>query len=1488
MDLLKQCQIWNDNNEYQKIIDAIEAVPAEERTPEMDSELARAYNNIADPDDRELYLKAISLLKPHEEYFKGDHYWNFRMAYAYYYLDQEGRALHYFKKALEARPGDRDTEELIQSCRDILCLPKFRKNFRQRTAESWNAFERGEEELRRIMDEDKNNERGEELIAKCSEILHLAFEDIAFEMGFNGQKYEIILTPEGNKIKLFELIYFLRHAPAAVSEHWNIIVGRQPTQNLILRSGEWEVSGDDVQVWTEKQDEQSIGLTVYCEKLLPLLKNEEGRVWWMLSTLTDQTIGEIPNMRYIDTFDVVDTPKEEPSVSLSKLPEALESMGFTLYLDPQEYLDHYVGYQLKPDEDPDADWRMDVIAGSTCCPPLINQYMSADDDGMDILHADGIVAGFLCYPLDGFDGEDRSQKIFDFRDKLEETLMEQAGDDALTLIGGATGIYTGYVDFIAWDLHAVLNAAAEFFQESDLSWASFHVFRREVGTIRLVDKTEDENDSGPAVHEDTGSLLSQKDIDTMDSFTDEVSGYYLRMLDYLHTFIKKGVDNNKFTEEDARQDLQIALWYSFACNNMDKYEYYYRAAQWMPDSEQNAKGCGTWYYRYSVALTYCGRLEEAHKYAELGAKEEPDYPWIWLQVGKLRSHFGDKDGALEAAEHGLMLEPGDYEFLTLQNEIKAGATLEQMEYHWINPDADRKLQEGIDTDADEKQLSISCITTSEAGLEYFNQLFRPDPSDYTKNDPYCRFHYHISGQEIELIFLMNEAGVSKLKPDWLRTQKEQLDSGAWMTAPNGEGNLTAVRFGLDYEVTLIYKHNEDEEGYFQVLLDEDGTPVKITSDENTEEKDGEQEQITVEYYSMEEMEAVEQHIEKYFGKFESVWHELVSLDIHLDICLIPPTEERNYYTLVTMGMGAHRMNVPEELKELKLERAELAISLPPDWQLLQENLQDEEWYWPIRLLKSLARLPINSDTWLGWGHTLDNQGPFADNTELCAAMLTNPAQVPEGGEICTLPDGDEVNFYQIIPLHRSELEYKLDHSAEDLLEKMGSAADFIVHADRPDLMAVDVDDFDAEDFEDLVMDDGSYHLETIQEKNLPVEKNASVSHMAIYLRWCMEHDLMSDWFREKYGDMVQRVKSEPSATDLRSFIWEELEGILLRTYFNDKGRAFSRYYYGENDAPYYPSDIDNYAIAYIGLERNYSDEIQDEAYLFVPFDEEYYQTMAKVIDKRFVNWEGQDFNEETLEPSDLAKAMMEYLECECTYFPSMKDDDPIMSAYSYAKRDSEHEGFVPVLIKADDETLWECLVMNSDPEHDADCYEFDPNTVTEYRKKMLASPIKDGKTVLEELTGQRKEEAEDDDMDWDEEVLGEMEGGYDNDRFSCYWNSDTGMTYPLILAKIPVKNPWEIFAYLPFGNWNDCPDMPELMAVAKYWFEKYGAVPAAMTHDELEFSLPAPVPTEKAMEAAVEQYGFCPDVLDQGPEDATVGALADVLRQSKVWYFWWD
>ena len=46
------------------------------------------------PEGRAMLKKAIALLKPHEEYFEGDYYGNFRMGYSYYYLDQELSLIH--------------------------------------------------------------------------------------------------------------------------------------------------------------------------------------------------------------------------------------------------------------------------------------------------------------------------------------------------------------------------------------------------------------------------------------------------------------------------------------------------------------------------------------------------------------------------------------------------------------------------------------------------------------------------------------------------------------------------------------------------------------------------------------------------------------------------------------------------------------------------------------------------------------------------------------------------------------------------------------------------------------------------------------------------------------------------------------------------------------------------------------------------------------------------------------------------------------------------------------------------------------------------------------------------------------------------------------------------------------------------------------------------------------------------------------------------
>ena len=1580
MDILKQCQKWHEESKQHKIIDALEAIPAEERTPEMDSELARAYNNLADPHKptcKEMLKKALALLKPHEEYFEDDYYWNFRMGYSYFYLDQEGRALRYFEKALEVRPGDDDTKEFIDRCKQGISLPQFWECFRDRTENWWETFAEMEAELRQMMDEDKDHTRGAELVAQMEGALNQAFDEISFEMGFNGEKYELILTPEGDKVKLFELVYFQKHAPKEVLEHWNILVGRQPLQNIGLRTEDgWDISGDDVQIWLEEQGENSLALSAYCEKLLPMLREAEGRVWWMLTTLTDQVLGEIPHMRYIDSFDVLEEPRAEPSILMSQLPDALKERGLELSTDPEAYLESYLGYEMKPNEDPDADWRLDVMAGSTCCVPLINGYLNADNDFMDDLHADGAVAGFFCYPLDTLREKEGTQKIFDFRDKLEELFTTGDGPEVLTLTGGATGLYCGYVDFIAWDIQTALQMAKNFFEDSDIPWASFHTFRREAGTVNLKTPSEeepDDEDQAPELDETLAGMdyipytpqNEEEYFQQLEQWNDEDE--YTRCIQALNA-IPEDWRNYRIAYAMARalENYAIIGDHDEGTPNYKGDKALRRAIEVLESVREEGQDKAEWNMRMAYGYQYLyGQEEQAIPYAQRWAELDPedkDAPAVIQECQKEIAKRAEAEAEDESDHTGVftgfvLLSKGEWDKEQFIRDMKEKWDIAVDEYDASEEKDDDALVFEVGDMVAAVSLATYPIPNGEAELNAENNYMWEDAVKVAKEHcahimvavlgkeenllekgklytkvvaACCRQEYatgiYTSGVVFEPRFYEGFA-------DMMQDGELPIFNWIWFGLWRNENGMNGYTYGMDvfgkdemevlgtdakpsdlrdFLASLVSYvlendvelHDGETIGFAAddkhtitrspgVGLPEEQMTLKISwessdgdPDDDGDDPDGEmpedEEAGVPEVYTEEEMEAVEGHIQQYFGKVENVFHELVSPDIHVDICMVPPTEERDYCTLVTMGMGAHRMNVPEELVEYKLERAELAIALPADWKLDQESMKDEKWYWPIRLLKSLARLPINCDSWLGHGHTVENREPFADNTKLCTATLIGPQDTEDGSEVCTLPGGEEVNFYQVIPLYEDELDYKLEHDTDALLNKMRGIS-FVVNPTRQDAITrgtLSNDDFDGE------MDDASYHIESIEEKELPIDPINAYNHMAIYLRWCMEHDLMGEEFLAEYGEVVEKVKADSASVDLREFIRDELDGCLFSVLFNHQGRAFAGYYYGEGDSPYYPADVDDNALCFFGPERYHSDEFQDEAYLFIPFDEDYYQAMAEVIEERFANWQGQDFDEDTLEPSEVAQAIMEYLDCECTYFPSMADDDPIMSAYSYAQRLGVREGFVPVLIQADDETLLECLVMNADPKNDVDIYEFDLKAVTEYRKKMLSTPVKDGKTVLEELTGQRKEEAEDDDMDWDEEVLGEMEGGEPNDRFSSYWDDDTEMTYPLILAKIPVKNPWEIFAYLPFGNWNDCPDTPELMAAAKYWFQQHGAIPAAMSHDELEFELPTPISKERAMEVAVEQYGFCPD-LDQN-EDGSIGSLADVLWQSTVWYFWWD
>ncbi|MCH5208087.1 MAG: suppressor of fused domain protein [Oscillospiraceae bacterium] len=455
------------------------------------------------------------------------------------------------------------------------------------------------------------------------------------------------------------------------------------------------------------------------------------------------------------------------------------------------------------------------------------------------------------------------------------------------------------------------------------------------------------------------------------------------------------------------------------------------------------------------------------------------------------------------------------------------------------------------------------------------------------------------------------------------------------------------------------------------VLNEAGNFMDRIDDEFSEFDDEDDiDEDECEMYDEEELDAVEDHIEEYFGEFPTIFHEIKSPDIHCDIYIVPPTEKRDYYTLITVGMGAHIMDIPEGLDAEELGRAELMICLPKSWKIGESS---PEWFWPISLLKNLARLPINCETWLGWGHSIDNKDPFANNTKLCGSLLIYPEDVESGADTCLLPNGDSVNFLELVPLYREEMDFKIDNDTHELLERMNGVS-HILDINREN---------SCRDYTKRGLIDAAYtHYDKIIDKKLPLDIINGCNHIAVFLRWCIEHDLHNRFFFEKFPGVVENVKSGKN-TDLRKFLMDCTHGELNSRTFSYLGYMFTRRYYDFHnsfDDCFFPADVDSCAEDYFGTEKYNSEEFQDEAYLFVPFDEDYYKKLSVYISRAYDIFlpEYLDYNFNAQLP--LVKKAAALLDCDCVFSKDQREvREKIKSALEEYKEGDE----LPLLLVID-------------------------------------------------------------------------------------------------------------------------------------------------------------------------------------------------------------
>ena len=1226
-ELMKQIDEWHKAEKHQEIIDALEQIPEAERDFETTSLLARAYNNI------EEYAKAAELLESVREEGAEDERWNFRMGYAQYFLNNYREALDYFSKARELNPEDEDTLSFIRQCNMALPLTRRVKEF-------WNWFVENEEKLSGMMNP-KSMEEADAFMEFISKGTNLISEDMHFNIGGD---HEFTFSVEGWPDLFIIYPYIISCMPECLKGKWKFF----PFNPGKVGSFAYRVHNTDVDMgkimvkasYDEKRENFNIR---YYDKNLCALpeENSDGN----FHVILELVLGEGVSFKYVNGIERA-SGIEEGMIALSGLrqhiEETVKSHGHEFFENPK---DVYTGYQLTPKESDEL--RFDVIVGSTCLDSIVADYYHGSTEIFD--HADGFGVQALYMVFQNGVGEDNILNFrHDLEDRITEEILEPGNLGVIT--GGATGTEYSYIDLFVYDLRAFVKKV-----------------------IPLLD---------------------------------EYPEYSFYISDFIrngriHQLTEAASEAIPYTKENKEEFLaQIEKW-----NDMEKFSKCIKALEDIPEAEQ-------------------------------------DYDMVMLQV--------------RAYENYAIL--GD---------------------------------NGEEPEDDEKERALN------KALELLESIREAGESQAGWNKRMAYAYQYLVEQEEKAI---------EYAKRWAELDPE--DSSA---------------------VAVINECNEELE------------KRKIKCESCCDDDNGDNKSIAPEMYSEDEIDIIEKHIEHYYGNFEFVFHEKVSPDIHVDICLIPPSEECNWYTLVTMGMGAHLMNVPNQLKEEQLERAELVICLPEYWKLDKEHLKDEKWYWPIRLLKELARFPGENNTWLGWGHTVSYDGPLSYTTELCASILINPPCGNVGGNTCTLPDGEEVNFYQVIPLYRDELEYKLKNGTQKLLDKMNdnillvnphrlnvlnqidietnpiqsseisissvARQEVIAHIEKyfgkinnflhddscseypldiaviaprkehnyytlitvnmsnhevlesddidgntchqellinlpPDwklglsdwteekwcwpirlitslarqcirhrtciswgktmelggentfsedtkLCAIvllspsifgdksstcktqeagsvefyqviplyreelqfiqdkDIDEFfeicpddaletinplrlnvvtDAEKigYDISYIDDAKKHEEKIEELHLSADELAPYNHMAIYLRWCIEHNLMSQPFLFRHGDLVDRVKVEDSI-DLREFIRdnEDLHGGLSTILLNRVGTMFTKWYNWENrSTPYaYIKDIQAYAMDYFKGRIWNSEDETDAAYLLLPWTEKYYHDMAALIDSRFKEWE---------------------------------------------------------------------------------------------------------------------------------------------------------------------------------------------------------------------------------------------------------------------------
>ena len=710
MDILQKCQKWIQEEHFSNVIKALDGIEPNERTPEMDLQLALALTNQGArvKNGSHMIQRAIELLESHEQLLGKSFMWNFILGNAYFLLNEDGRALKYFEFASEEDPDEFSSKSNIALCIKRLTMPVYERSYRARVLMACLSFADQEREIRRLLDNLDKEGYAHRVLQKLSAIFLPVLPTKRIAAIPHILHYELVFSPDGGDYALHQLLFLKQQFKKIIKRHWNITLGTKASRDISYKRDGIELIGGDVKLWVTKEDDTLFNVSAYCPKLLQTRSENYALASWYLDNFIDIAIGEIANMRYIYDLDILDKPKSGKFIYLNELQSTLRSKGCDLDISAEQYLaSTFKLYNGKPDNNPYKIWREDICAGTTFVPELPECYVTGHNRLLDELHKQGICAGFIAFSLYNFIGSDRAEKILAFSEKFKDYLTKDGLGDVVKVVGTAVGLGYGYVDVMIWDLRPFLDAVYDFFNESDIEHVIFHSFRYKVGTVTIKQ--------------------TQDDGQTHNFGINYVRSYQVQDAADKHAKSKQGKRNTKLIAYDPTQPQAFYehieklntqneyLKCITALESVDRQYWDYNHAYLLVRALQNYAIKGdrlqqTPRYKADEAL-----LRSIMLLKEFKAKGKNDVRrFKYLALG-YKSLYDQEERAITHAKKWASLDPDDESALKLIDECKA--TIAERSTPLIYKPNYAESKEDEDEGTDSKGLFFCCILLDKIGFD---------------------------------------------------------------------------------------------------------------------------------------------------------------------------------------------------------------------------------------------------------------------------------------------------------------------------------------------------------------------------------------------------------------------------------------------------------------------------------------------------------------------------------------------------------------------------------------------------------------------------------------------------------------------------------------------------------------------------------------------------------------------------------------------------